>query len=171
MAVFVGHVGDGLDPEAVARAHGAQQLDVAAALVAVAEVFAHQQPAGVQAAHQQLLDEGLGRHVGQVLVEAFQGDLLDAVVLQRPHLVAQAADLRGNQFGAAALAGEIGARMRLEGHDGGSQAAFAGQLADLCQDGLVAAVDAVEIADGYRAGAIAIVTGKGAINYWGRFHV
>ncbi|KAG1081873.1 hypothetical protein G6F40_015335 [Rhizopus arrhizus] len=41
--------------------------------------------------------------------------------------------------------------MRLEGHDGGRQAALASDLADARQHGLVPAMDAVEIADRQRA--------------------
>ena len=65
MAVLVGHVGQSLHLEAVPQAGLAQQVDVAAALVAEAEVLAHQQPARLQALDQQVLDEGVGRHFGQ----------------------------------------------------------------------------------------------------------
>ena len=78
MAVAVGHVGQRQHVEAVVQARFAQELDVAAALVAETEVFAHQQPARIQPSHQEVFDEGVGRHFGQARVKGLDQHLLDA---------------------------------------------------------------------------------------------
>ena len=152
MAVLVGHVGQSLHLEAVPQAGLAQQVDVAAALVAEAEVLAHQQPARLQALDQQVLDEGVGRHFGQPGIEALHHHLGNAIAGQRGQLVAQAGDAGGRQFRPAVQGGKVLPRMRFEGHHGGRQAAFARDLADAREHGLVSAMDAVEIADGQGAG-------------------
>src|SRR5690606_18760985 len=111
-----------------------------------------------------------GRHVRQRMIEAFEYDLLDVVLRQCRNLVAQAADLSRYQFRTLSAPCKIRARMRLEGHDRRGQTVLLGELADTRQDGLMAAMDAVEIAYRDGAGALAIVAGKGAIKSRIDFH-
>ena len=170
MAVLVGHVGQSLHLEAVPQAGLAQQVDVAAALVAEAEVLAHQQPARLQALDQQVLDEGVGRHFGQPGIEAPHHHLGNAIAGQRGQLVAQAGDAGGRQFRPAVQGGKVLPRMRFEGHHGGRQAAFARDLADAREHGLVSAMDAVEIADGQGAGRALSGRGQGSVDAQRRFH-
>ncbi len=165
MAIFIGHVGNGFHFKTVLCTHFAQQVDIAAALVAVAEIGAHQEPARIQSPHQQLLDEGLGRHIGQLLVKAFERQLFDAVVRERPDFVAQAADLRRNELGPLSTGGKIGPRVRREGHYGRRPAAFGRQRVDAGEYGLMASVHTVEIADCHRAGAVGIEARQGTINF------
>src|SRR3546814_14511011 len=75
-----------------------------------------------------------------------------------------------DKCGALAAPGEIGPRMRLEGHDRGRQAVCLGVLMNAHQYGLMPAMDAVEIAYRDRAGALAIEAGQGAINNGSSFH-
>jgi phosphoribosylglycinamide formyltransferase-1 len=59
----------------------------------------------------------------------------------------------------------------LERHDGGREAALVGLCADPGQDGLVTTVNAVEIADGHRAGAVVIEAWQGTVNSKNGFHI
>jgi len=91
VSVLVFDIGHGFHVEAQRAPGLAQQVDIAAALVAEAEVFAHKQPAGCKAAHQQLLDEVFSGHVRQCLIEALEYDLTGTVSRKIAQLVAQAA--------------------------------------------------------------------------------
>lgn len=170
MAVLVGYVGNSFHVETIALSGTSQQIDITTPFVAVPEVFANEQPAGVQTAHQQSFDKVVGGHVGQRLVEALQDQLICPMLMQGLQFVAKAADLGGNQFWTLAASGEVGARMRVERHDGGSEMPLFGAFAQTRQDSLVAAVDAVEIAYRYCAGALRIEAGKGAVDAGRCFH-
>src|SRR5690606_1762481 len=58
---------------------------------------------------------------------------------------------------------EVGARVRVEGHDGSRQSAFKGLFTNTCKNGLMAAMNAIEVAYGHGTGLLAVVTGQGAI--------
>ncbi|MNL09941.1 hypothetical protein D3C87_1307200 [compost metagenome] len=170
MALLVGHVRQRLHFEAVVHAGLAQQVDVAATLVAKTEVFAHQQPFGLQALDQQVFDERIGRHFSQPGVEALYHHLRDAVARQRRQLVAQARDSGRRQFGALVQRGEILPGMRLERHHGRGKTALAGGLADASQHGLMPAMDAVEIADRQRARSAPVGRRQGSVDTQRWFH-
>jgi hypothetical protein len=72
-----------------ALARRVQHGVVARALGAEAEIVAHQHIAHAQAAHQHVVDEGLGRLGGQARVEGQHHGLLDAAARQLGQLVAQ----------------------------------------------------------------------------------
>jgi hypothetical protein len=78
--------------------------------------------------------------------------LVDAAAFAARQLVAQRAMRAGACSGLPAQRGEVVARVRLEGQHAGRQAAVAGLVGQQGQHGLVAAVHAVEVADGQRAG-------------------
>ena len=90
---------------------------------------------------------------GEVLVEAQQDHVVDAAALELDDLVAQRGDARRRELGLAGAAGEEVARMRLEGQHAGRHAAMARLAAQQRQHRLVAAVHAVEVADGQRRAA------------------
>jgi hypothetical protein len=91
--------------------------------------------------------------------------VVDAAALQLGQLVAQRADAGRCRFGPAAQAGEVVARMRLEGQHAGRQPAVAGFIGQQGQHGLVAPVHAVKVADGQRTGRYAQV--ESAVNAHG----
>src|SRR3546814_16288798 len=113
-----------------------------------------------------MFDEIGRRHVGQRFIETHDDHLLDMVPRKGPHFVAQAADLRGYQFGALAALCKIGARMRIERQDGGRQVDSVRLLAHSGENRLMAAVHAVDIADGDGAWAVAVEAGQGKIDSW-----
>jgi hypothetical protein len=139
--------------EAERAAGGVQHRVVAGAPRAEAEIVAHQHVAHAQSRHQHVGDEALGRQGREVLVEAQQDHVVDAATLQLEHLVAQRGDARRGEFGLAGAAREEVARVRLEGEHAGRHAAMARLVAQQRQHGLVAAVHAVEVADGQRRAA------------------
>src|SRR3546814_3146864 len=58
---------------------------------------------------------------------------------------------------------KIGTRVRIEGHDSGRQPAFKSLFAYAGKNGLMPAMNAIEVAYGHGAGLLAVVTGQGAI--------
>src|SRR5690606_12843969 len=74
------------------------------------------------------------------------------------------------KFGPLVQRGEVFARMGLEGHDGGHKPTRLGFAPHARQDGLVAPVHAVEIADGKRARRAPWKRGKVAVDAQRRFH-
>jgi hypothetical protein len=89
---------------------------------------------------------------GQTPVKRQHHDLLHAAALEFGELVAQRGDARGGQFWLFQRAGEIVARVRLEGHHATRHAAVRGLVVQQRQHRLVPAVHAVEVADGQGAG-------------------
>src|SRR5471032_1548967 len=134
----------------------------AGALGAVAEVVADHQPFDVQAFDQHFFGEFLRRQRGERRREVLDDDAVDAVVGQRLQLVAQVGDARRRARQIARALGKEFARMRFERHHGRFQAEAAGGRAHTAQQGLVAEVDAVEIADRERAGRTRRCIGKTA---------
>jgi hypothetical protein len=85
-----------------------------------------------------------------------------AGVGQRLQHVAQVGDAGRRRRQVTAAAGEVFARMRLEGHHGGFDPEFDGGAAHVRQQCLVAAVDTVKVADREGAGCARPVVGKSA---------
>jgi hypothetical protein len=123
---------------------------VAGAARTEAEVVAHQHVARTHAPHQHVADEGLRRHGGERVVKACHHHVLDAAALEFGQLVAQRGNARRRGVGLAQAAREVVARVRLESQHAGRQAAVARFVRQQRQHRLVAAVHAVEVADGQR---------------------
>ncbi len=154
--------GQGFHVETVLAARFLQHGHVAGAPGAVAEVVADHQPLHVQAVDEDLFREFLRRQGGELGAEMLDDDAIDAGVVQRLQLVAQVGDaLRGFRQVARALREEF-ARMRFERHDGRLDAEFGCCFAHARQQGLMADVDTVKIADGQGAGRSCLGIGKSA---------
>jgi hypothetical protein len=76
--------------------------------------------------------------------------VVDAAAFEFDDLVAQRGDACRRELGLAGAASEEVARMRLEGEHASRHAAMAGLVAQQRQHRLVAAMHAVEVADGQR---------------------
>ena len=124
---------------------------VAGAAGAVAEVVADQDVARAEAGDEDVGDEGLGRLRREGGVEAHHHRLGDAAALELAQLVAQRRDARRRRLGLASQPGEIVARIGLEGQHRRRQAAVRRLRDEQREHRLVAAMDAVEIADRQRA--------------------
>ena len=148
--------------EAVAAPGLLQVGKIAGAFGAEAEIVADQQPAGMQAMPEHVLDEFLRRLAGKLGVEVFHHHAVDAVAAQAFQLVAQQRDACGGLVRGEELAG-----MRLEGHLAQGQAARVRRRARARQQRLVAAMHTVEIADGERAGRPALGVGQAAEDFHG----
>ena len=140
------------DVEALCLACGVEHGVVAEPSGAKAEVVAHQHVAHAQAFAQHFLDKGFGRLRCQPGVEAQHHHLVDAALFQLGEFVAQGADAGRCQAGLACHLREIVARVGLESQHTAGQAPVVGLVFQQRQHGLVAAVYAVEIANGQRAG-------------------
>ena len=130
-----------------------QKRIVARALRTKTEVVAHQHVARPQPLQQHPVDEILRAQVGQLGIKRQHHGLVDATGAQVDQLVAQRAHARRRQGRVVRDAGKVVARMRLEGQHAAGQAALLRLAPEQRQHGLVAAVQAVEVAD--RQGASA----------------
>ena len=130
--------------------HGLQQRQIARPLCTKTEIVTHQHIAGAQSIKQNLLHKLLGRQGGQPRLKRQDHGAIDSQRSQGVHLVAQGGDARRSQIGLASHACKIIARMRLERDHAHRQSASMRLAPELGQHGLVAAVNAVEIADGER---------------------
>jgi len=171
MPLFIDYIGNGFHFKAVLAPRAAQQFDITGTFVAIAKVFSYEKPSRVEPIDQKMFDKVLSRHVRQVLVEPFEHDLLDLVHRQIPELVAKAADLCRYELGALSTQRKVGAWVRLECHDSGRQTALNSLRANSGQNGLVTAMDAIEIADSHRAGAVVIEAWQGTVNSKNGFHI
>ncbi len=124
---------------------------IAAASRAKTEVVTHQHIAGCQRPHQHVIDEGLWRLPRKPFVKRQDHAFVDTAVGEFRELVAQRGDARRRDLGAAERLREMVARMRLEGHRAARQPAVLRLIAQQRDHGLMAAVHAVEVADGERA--------------------
>ena len=139
-----------------------QHGDVAGAPGAIAEIVADHQPFHVQAVDEDFLREFLRRQGGELRAEVLDDDSVDAGVVQRLQLVAQVGDaLRRLRQVARALREEF-ARVRFERHHGRFNAEFGRRAAHARQQGLMADVDTVKIADGQSARRSCLGIGKSA---------
>jgi hypothetical protein len=146
VAVHAGHV------EAVAAARRIEHRVVTRPSGAEAEVVAHQHVPRAEALHEDFPDEGLGNQARQARIELEDDALVDAAPGEFGELVAQGGHPGRRQFGLALHGGEVVARVRLEGQHAAGHAAVPRLVVQQRQHGLVAAVHAVEVADGHGAG-------------------
>jgi hypothetical protein len=112
-----------------------------------AEIVADDQMAHTEAAHQHVLDEAVGMHRGEGGIEAAHMHTVDAVLRQLEQLVTQRGQARRR-----VLRREVLTRVWLEGQYGGFRVARTGLLDEHREQGLMAAVNAVEVADGEHRG-------------------
>ncbi|ABA49788.1 hypothetical protein BURPS1710b_1123 [Burkholderia pseudomallei 1710b] len=159
-AIGVGERFHLLDLEAEALARRLQRREIARAPRAVAEVVADHDPAGVQPVDERAFDERLGRLARERMVEVLDDHAVDAVLAQRLELVAQHRDARRRARRIEELA-----RMRLERHHAHGQPARVRRRAHAREQGLVAAMDTVEVADRQRARGAALGVGQAAEDF------
>ena len=134
------------DVEAEVGSHRAQEVDVAAALVAEVEVLPHDDDLGGQAVHQDLPHELLGRLLGSGLVERDDEAPVEAGGGEELELLLEVGEEPGR-----GLRAHDGRGMPVEGHDRALQAARRRPLPHRGDHGLVAAVHAVVGTDGDHA--------------------
>ena len=137
--------------EPLGAGEAAEHGEIAAPLRAEAEVVADQQVAQLQSADQDVFDERFGRAGGQRRAEVRDIDPLDAVLSQRLELVAQGRDARRCLAFAACCKEFPG--VGFESQHARRQAEPCGLAAQARKNGLMAAMDAVEIADRQRTRA------------------
>ena len=144
MAIGVGdHLGHDLDGEAVARSCLHQKLRRTAARLAEVEVIAHHRARNAEALDQDLGDKVFRREARDPGIEGHDHHPVET----EPRQAAVALGLRRQAEHRAGTGEEIHG-MGLEGEDSAGFAEFAGQLLRAGDDGGVAAMDPVEIADG-----------------------
>ena len=131
---------------------GVQHAVVARTLGTKAEVVAHQHIACAQPAHQHFTNDGLSRLRCQPSVKGKNDALVNAALGQFEQLVAQRGNAGWSQFGLAGQRSKIVAWMRLKSNDATGHASVQGFVFQKRQHGLVAAVNAVKIANRQRAG-------------------
>ena len=140
-----------LHAEAFGLAHRGQQMKVATAVAAEAEVIAHHQVAHAQPLDQHPLDEGLGGQAAQGVVERQAEHTLHPRLAEQPHLVAQAGKPRWRLVFGEELAG-----LWLEHHHRHRQAETSGLFATLLENRLMPAMDAIEVTDGGHAATMLV---------------
>src|SRR5260370_18962733 len=147
-----------LDREAVERAQGAKQGDIAALLMTEAKILAYENGAHLQTTHENALDKVFGSDACEVQGERKHHGGLDAQKTKPLHTLSVGGKAQGSGFRAKDLAGR-----GIEGECGGHVARFLGAVDDGTQDGLMAEMDAVEIADGKNTAAAGgrIIRGPG----------
>ena len=143
--------------EAEFAAHALQQGEIPGALGAETKIVAHQHITRLQPFHQNAAHEILGGKRGEAFAEAADMDMGHAQIAQDFQLLAQ-----GSQAGGGGLRREDFARMRFEGQYGGRRAHRSGARGQPRQHGLVAKMNAVEIADG---DGIRAITGGPAMGH------
>ena len=129
--------------EVAARLGRLEHAEVAGTARAEAEIVADLDPARAQPALQDAHDEILGRGFRKVVVETTDLHAVDAGSTQQFELFAQRSQARGRL-----IRGEELARMRLEGHHARGQPAPLRGVEQPHEHRLMAAMNAVEIADG-----------------------
>ncbi|MCY1294056.1 hypothetical protein D9M70_433370 [compost metagenome] len=142
---FAGHL-DGrrrFDGEAFARSDLAEEIEITGTVAAEAEIVADFQVLDAQPLDQHRVDELGGAQLAQAAVETQAQHPVDAFAGQQLELVAQAGQPRWRGVRA-----EVFAWLRLEDHHATRHPELGRALAQTRQDGLVAPVYAVEIADG-----------------------
>ncbi len=141
--------GHGFDLETETGRRLLQHHEIAGTPRAEAEIIAHLQPAHAQSPDQRALDEVLGGMLRKFVIETAYDCALDAMRRNQFELLAQR-----RQPGRRLVGRKKFARMRLERHHARRDPVAHGGLAQLRQHGLVAEMNAVEIADGQRDGGV-----------------
>ena len=141
--VLGGELLDGLDLEAVAGAQAHHLRDVAGVAPAEAHVVPHDHDGGVQPVHEHAADELLRGLVRELEGVALQEHRVQTRLVQEDDPLLGADDVHVGHLGMV-----HGARVRGEGHGHGQGVAGPRQLDDPAQHLAVAAVHAVEVAQG-----------------------
>src|SRR5260221_248542 len=126
----------------------AERSDIASLLVTEAKIFTHQHGAHTKAAHENLLDEVFGGEAREIQREGKDDGRFEPDGTEPVHALRVGGEAQGSGFRAQNLAGR-----GVEGQRGGNIFCFARALNDGSQDGLMAQVNAVEVADGQNAAA------------------
>ena len=134
-----------IDAEAERAAVRDQAFRRAGAALAIGEIVADHDVAGAEALGHDFGGEGLGAQRGQRLVEGNDEGLIEAERLQQLELQRQRRQPEEGRVRREELA-----RMRLEHHRARAAAFLSGDRDRRVEHFLVAAMDAVEIADGKR---------------------
>src|SRR5919197_341433 len=142
------YVGHRFEREALPPGGVLERREVTLALRAEAEVAPYEQPPRAQPAQEHVLDEVRRAHRRKARVEVNQVHALDPGGGKELELVVQARKAGGRR-----IAGEEFARMRLEGQYAGGHAQLAALGHDALDERQMAAVHAVEVADGQRGAA------------------
>jgi len=116
--------------------------------VTEAKIFTHQHRAYAKAAYENLLDEVFGGEAREVEREGKDHGRFEPDGAEPVHALRVGGEAQGSGFRAQNLAGR-----GVKGQRGGNIFCFARALYDGSQDGLVAKVNAVEVADGEHAAA------------------
>ena len=144
--VFVPEGVHGFDAKADFVAGGLEHGEVALAALAEAEVVADQEVAHTEAVDEHVFDEGFGGEPGEFLVEAADVEPVDALAFEQQDFFAKRCEASG-----AIFMGEVFPRVWLEGEHRGGKAGGLRLCPQLRQQRLVAAVHAIEVADGEHA--------------------
>ena len=140
------------DIKTLRRTGGIQHGVIARTLGAKAEVVPDQHIAHAQSLHQNGANEAVWRLCGQSAVEGEDDGLVDTALGQALELVPQRAHAGGSVAGLLQAFCKIVAGMRLKGQHAARDAAALRFGAQQRQHGLVSGVNAIEIANGQRAG-------------------
>ena len=124
-------------------AEGLEGVDAGLGAVAEAEVFTLVEFDDVELAVEEIVGELAGAHAGEVAVEGQDDDVVDAGAGEEVEFVLEGGDEGGAGAGADG-AGGVG----VEGDDERAEAKGAGATEDVADDPAMAAMDAVEVADG-----------------------
>jgi hypothetical protein len=135
------------DPEAMPLTRRLQQVKIATAPLAEAEVIADDEVARAETLHQNPFDEFFRRQAGQFAAEVQHVHLVDTAGFEQGQLFAQAGQARRRLIGR-----EEFARVRFEGHYRAGQAMLASRGREAFEQGAMSAMQAVEVADGQHAG-------------------
>ncbi|MNN58230.1 hypothetical protein D3C81_1732690 [compost metagenome] len=137
------HGSRGFDAEALGLAGLQEEGEIAGTIATEAEIVADLQVRRAQPFHQHRMDELRGAELAQAAIEGQAEHPVHALAGQQLELVAQA-----RQAHRCRIRAEVLARLRLENHHAAGQTQLSRTLAQPLENGLVAAVHAVEIADG-----------------------
>ncbi|MCY1532634.1 hypothetical protein D9M68_679170 [compost metagenome] len=137
------HGSRGFDAEALGLAGLQEEGEIAGTIATEAEIVTDLQVRRSQPFNQHRVDELRGAELAQAAVERQAEHLVHALARQQLELVAQA-----RQAHRRCIRAEVLARLRLENHHATGQTQLSRTLAQPLENGLVAAVHAVEIADG-----------------------
>lgn len=141
------HGGHAVQGKTIAGCRRLERGKVAATLGTEAKIVTDQEQTGLQAFDQNPFDEGLGLERGKAIVEMDHAGSLDAGVRQGLQLVAKRGDALGGLKAGASCCKKL-ARMRLEGQYAARQRQRRSQFGEPLDQAQMAAVHAIEVADG-----------------------
>lgn len=166
-AAFLHH-GHGLHLDAAGLAKGFQHRKITLTLGTEAEIGTDADMSRLQPSGQTVLHEFGGWTLGKAAIEGHQIDLLHAQACQHGQPVTQCGDTYRRRCVLLPLPGqlvEVFARMRLEGEHGGGQTGGACVINQGADQGLMAKMHTVKIADGQGTGLARGGRGQGAKDF------